>query len=544
MKKGCDIYRIYIDRSLFVYGYINSFTNRYSFFTVTTHESQINELLEHLEELEMQICFNSLHTEYQLLDDIITSRQLYLESTPSQQLEMLCRKARDISEKTIPLITEKDYYIPQIDLSKLLGLNTAIRTTTISDIAEYFDIIFKKSYDEIPKMFGKQFFSSKYSNCDIMDYLEKSTFAIKKLYLYAHDNLNIINARKKIASMFGLKMTLNMSNIKAGEVLACRLYCKRNGIDLKSFPKPSVHMEKKTLSCIVDSAFKGIRDKSINKYKEYLSSLPFDKDTSISYKCTIGGISVKLGNGGMHGCVDSGIYNSSDSTIIIQDVSSFYASIAVINKCYPSHLNESFIDIYKDILDKRIELVSKGEDKYVTDVLKGVLVGIYGKFKEQQSNLYDSELQIKITVLAQIFMFKWIDCLFRLGNIEFLSINTDGFIIRVPNDIVDKVSQLTEYISFVYNIHIKTDYINKIYIKDVNNYMYISKDSNIVKSGCFDDSPNIYRSQKSISVASAISDYFLYDIGIDSMRAKYDEVTIRDAFKIIYSVKEQQQSLF
>ena len=546
-NNGTDIYRIYIDRSLFVYGYINSITDKYSYFSITTHESQLDELLEHLEGLEMQICFDSLQTEYQLLDDIISTRRLYLELTPSQQLEMMCRKMMSIVKKDVPIITEKDYYIPQVDLSKLLGLNTSIRTTRISDVAEQFNISFPKEYNEIPESFGKQFFSSKFNNTQVNDYIEKSTLVIRELLKYSYKKLDIVSARKAISSCFGLKTTLNMSNIKAGEVFACRLYCKKEGIALKDFPKPSVKLCDKTLSDIVKDNSCHFHNDDFNEYSKYLSGLKMKCDTTISYSFIFDKIILKFGNGGMHGCVEPGVYKSDKSGVLMSfDISSFYASIIVMKKYYPSHLKESFVSVVEDMLKQRISLIDNGldSDKPKIDVLKEMLVGIYGKFKEQQSNLYDSTFQLKITVASQLFMLKWIDCMTRFSGIEFLSINTDGFIVRVPEEHVDKIDRLTNGISLRLNMHIKSYKIDKIYIKNVNNYMCILKSGEIVKVGCFDDSVNIYRTPRSRKIASAINDYFIYNVDNEKMKRKYDSSVIKDAFKIIYSITEQQQSLF
>ena len=74
--------------------------------------------------------------------------------------------------------------------------------------------------------------------------------------------------------------------------------------------------------------------------------------------------------------------------------------------------------------------------------------------------------------------------------------------------------------------------------------MFILKSGEIVKVGCFDDSVNIYRTPRSRKIASAINDYFIYNIDNEKMKGKYDSSVIKDAFKIIYSIIEQQQSLF
>lgn len=536
---GADIYRLYIDRDLFVYGYINSKTDRFSTYVIDTHASQLQELLDHLENLECQICFNSLHLEYQILDDIITSRELYLETIPSSQLEMINRKSSAILSKDIPLITEKDFYIPQIDLSKLLGLNTAIRTTKMSAVAEMFNHDYPESGDKICDNIGKHF-KQPFSNDEIFKYIESSCYAIKSLYQHSEDS---IKCRREISSDFKTRLTLNMSDVKAGEVLACRMYCKKNGIDLKQFPKPTINLTDNSLSSITGMFTYG--NSEFSKYQEYLNAIKPGKDTSISYKMAIDGILVNIGNGGMHGCCNSGIYDSnSNETIIIQDITSFYSSVICKYGMHPSHLDGSFVECVKSILDKRFEYIdSKNEAK--SKMLKNMLVGIFGKFKEQQSNLYDMTLQTKVTVTSHLVMLWWIDKLLSTDGITLLGVNTDGMIMKVSNRCMKYINHVTRLVEELLETRVKTDYISKLYIKDINNYMYISKDARVVKVGCFDNSFSIYRSRKSILVADVISRYIINGLNnTDAFREIYGADVVKSAFKTIYSVTEQQQSLF
>lgn len=536
---GSDIYRLYVDRSLFVYGYINSKTNRFSTYVIDCYTSQLQELLEHLENLDSQVCFDGLSLEYQIIDDIITSREVYLGTMPSAQLEMINRKAYAILSKEVPIITEKDFYIPQIDLSKLLGLNTSIRTTKMSDVARMFNHDYPENGDNICLNIGKQF-KLQFSKDDILKYIEAAVDSIKSLCLQSSEN---VKSRREISSDFKTRLTLNMSDIKAGEVLACRLYCKKIGIDLKSFPKPVLRLNDQSFDFITKKII--FSNSIFHDYENYIEGLKLNKDTQISYRTYIDGIAVAFGNGGIHGCCNPGIYDSNENeTIVIQDITSFYASIICHFKLYPSHLTEQFIDVVQSILDKRFEAIDSG-DESKSRMLKNMLVGIFGKFKEQQSNLFDITLQTKVIVAAQMIMCWWIDRLMNADGITILGVNTDGLILRMNNNNLKYISYVTNLVEDVLKTRVKTDYINKLYIKDINNYMYISKGKKIVKVGCFDNSFSIYKTRKSILVADVISKYLLNNLkNTEAHREIYGSDVVKAAFKIIYSITEQQQSLF
>lgn len=536
---GSDIYRLYVDRSLFVYGYINSKTNRFSTYVIDCYTSQLQEMLEHLENLDSQVCFDGLSLEYQIIDDIITSREIYLGTMPSMQLEMINRKASAILSKDVPIITEKDFYIPQIDLSKLLGLNTAIRTTKMSDVAKMFNHDYPENGDNICLNIGKQF-KLPFSKDEILKYIEASVDSIKSLCLQSSEN---VKSRREISSDFKTRLTLNMSDIKAGEVLACRLYCKKVGIDLKSFPKPVLRLNDQSFDFVTKKIM--FSNSVFYDYEKYIEGIKLNKDTQISYRTYIDGIAVAFGNGGIHGCCNPGIYDSDEKeTIVIQDITSFYASIICHFKLYPSHLTEQFIDVVQSILDKRFEAIDL-KDEPKSRMLKNMLVGIFGKFKEQQSNLFDITLQTKVVVAAQMIMCWWIDRLMNADGITILGVNTDGLILRVNNNNLKYISYATNLVEDILKTRVKTDYINKLYIKDINNYMYISKDKKIVKVGCFDNSFSIYKTRKSILVADVISKYLLNNLkNTEAHRKIYGSDVVKAAFKIIYSITEQQQSLF
>lgn len=532
---GIDAYRIYIDRGLFVYGCINSYTNKFSTYIIDGYNSQLEELINHLENLECQICFNSLKIEYQIIDYIITTREMLLGSLPAVQLELINREALSLCSDD-NRITEKDFYIPQIDLSKLLGLNTAIRTTKLSDIAKYFNVDFPSNGDDIFNNITKQY-KDVYTKEDILKYIEASVNTIVKLNSEASDN---IEARKNISKQFKTKLTLNMSDVKAGEVLLCRLYAKRNNIDLSSFPEPRKDEIDSTFGSVI-GAFK-FKNKVFEDYVEYLNMLKISKNTSISFKKPVGDIMATFGNGGIHGCCSSGIYESNNNeTIIIQDISSFYASVICKFKLKPVHLNDSFVDIYKSIFDYRINNLDNIPE---SRMLKNMLVGIFGKFKEPNSKLCDPTLQIKISVTAQLCMCEWLDKLINRSGITILGINTDGIILKVRNDMIEYVYGASRLVENEFKTTVKTNTISKLYIKDINNYMYVAQDGNVVKIGCFDDKPSIYKSYKSNIIASVVVNYLLFNGSIDYYRKIYGDDIIKYAFNIIYPLIEKQQTLF
>lgn len=548
-----DIYAVYLDKSHFIYCYSNnSDGGAIKCFEITSFESQLSELLDHLETLNGQICFNGLRSDYQILDDIIQSKAMYLESNPSMQLSLLNNKVKQLAAKDAEFVNERNFFISQIDLSKLLGLNTAIRTTDISDIAKVFGISFPDNGKEISKSRNKGLYTN-FSADDIKRYLNLSIETIIELYKYVCGFNNespiddLIITRTCLYQHFRVALSFNMSDIKVGEVIACKLWCKLNNTDLKSFPKPALRAYNQKVGDIIPNEYTFFKNEDFNRYIKYLDQTDLTPSTKLDFRIVLGDMYVKLGNGGMHGSIEPGIYDSTSDTIILtQDITSYFASVCCFMKYYPAHLNDFFVDVYKRILDTRLEIIERAGNKCSASImLKNMLVGIYGKFKEEQSNLYDPTLQLKIAVMAQIFTMWWIDELTTLANAEILSVNTDGVIFRVSKSRVNMVKQTTKKLLDKFGFHIKESEICRLYLKDTNNYMYTTPNSSIVKVGCFDDSFNIYRTVESRNTARCILDHFFTINGDETaLRRKYGDAIMKAVYKVIYQITETQTKLF
>lgn len=551
---GVDIYKIYCDSKMFVYSYNNSITGEYGEYVIDQFDSDFSELINHLENLEYHICFDGLKYDYQIIDDIISSRDMYNSCRAGLQLEMINRKSKYLlSDNPENLIGEQNFFIPQLDLSKLLGLNTAIRTTSIKDLCLNFGISFSNNSSKILDNIKKGGYIN-VNKEDISAYLKSSIEAILCLYktvcgftdAVRYKDYSIIDARRDISKYFKTKMTFNMSNVKAGEVLACRLYCKANNIDLKSFPRPLNTSGKIKISSIIPD-FSVFNNKNINSYKEYLSKLEITPSDIIEYNLYLNDINVKFGNGGVHGCVDSGIFESNnDRVIVVHDITSFYASIICYMGYFPAHLNESFVSVYKSILDGRLSAIDTLSSNHpIVSCLKEMLNGIYGKLKESNSNLYDPSMQLKTIIASQMFTCMWLDTISSIDGVEFISVNTDGMMYYVDRSKLDLVNSITKNIIDNYGFRIKTDFISKLYLKDVNNYAYISESEKVVKVGVFDNDFNIYKSKKNRDIANILYEYFIEGNEDSSyLRNKYGQETLCNATKIIYPIKEFQLKLF
>ena len=180
------------------------------------------------------------------------------------------------------------------------------------------------------------------------------------------------------------------------------------------------------------------------------------------------------------------------------DISSFYPSIIVQYNIFPKHLNKKvFVGCVKYFRDTRIlakhskeKLIDGVPPKILAEALKIVINSIYGKFSFEKGDLYDRLCTLKVTINGQLMILLLCEEL-ELNNIEVISANTDGIVIKLHkynkakfDEIANKWMKLTglEADSEEYLMYINRD-INNYYVEelngksdskgDLNEFMYI-----------------------------------------------------------------------
>ena len=67
----------------------------------------------------------------------------------------------------------------------------------------------------------------------------------------------------------------------------------------------------------------------------------------------VDGFRLDIGTGGIHGSIQGQVHSSDTETIVDLDVASYYPNMAIANRVYPEHLNESFCDSYEAFYNER-----------------------------------------------------------------------------------------------------------------------------------------------------------------------------------------------
>ena len=208
--------------------------------------------------------------------------------------------------------------------------------------------------------------------------------------------------------------------------------------------------------------FDTIHDKSIPDDVLFKTSLTID----------IGGMPCKYAWGGVHGSL-SCYHEESTADRVIQnrDVSSLYPSLIegynYLSRNVPNP--QLFYDIRKD----RIRAKHEGDKQTATD-LKLPLNTVSGAQENQYNDLYDPLPTRSLRISGQLFLtMLTMQLLNACKTIKLLNLNTDGLMYSIDKSelpIVDEIASAWEKQT---KFELETDEISKVWLKDVNNLLFI-----------------------------------------------------------------------
>lgn len=208
--------------------------------------------------------------------------------------------------------------------------------------------------------------------------------------------------------------------------------------------------------------FDTIHDKSIPDEELFKTSLTID----------IGGMPCKYAWGGVHGSL-SCYYEESTKDRVIQnrDVSSLYPSL-IENYNYLSR-NVPDPQLFYDIRKDRIRAKHDGDKQTATD-LKLPLNTVSGAQENQYNDLYDPLPTRSLRISGQLFLtMLTMRLLNACKSIKLLNLNTDGLMYSIDKSelhIVDEIASVWEKQT---KFELETDEIVKVWLKDVNNLLFI-----------------------------------------------------------------------
>lgn len=209
-----------------------------------------------------------------------------------------------------------------------------------------------------------------------------------------------------------------------------------------------------------------------------------------SFETTLFNNKVSFGNGGIHSVLCENIYvKSNDDWVLVNvDADSYYPSMLIKFKCLSRAVHDK--QVFEDIFNERIAIKHKvnktKEDKETQLALKLILNTTYGASGNKYLDLYDPYMCSKCCRLGQIFLAALANKLNNsIPNLRVIQTNTDGILIYCMRKYLPEVEKLQKEWTNVSGINMKLDYVDKIWQRNVNNYILVDTENKIKRKGAW-----------------------------------------------------------
>ncbi len=195
-------------------------------------------------------------------------------------------------------------------------------------------------------------------------------------------------------------------------------------------------------------------------------------------KIYVGKSVYRMGIGGLHSSEEECSYHSNDEYKLYDtDVASFYPEIVRKLKLYPLHLGEPFLQIYDELVVRRLE-AKKAKRIAESENLKVTINGTFGKTGSPYSVLYAPQMTIQITVGGQLYLLMLIEA-FELNGIQVISANTDGVVCYCHKDKREIMKSIVKNWERETLFQTEETEYKAIYSRDVNAYMAVKYNGEI-----------------------------------------------------------------
>lgn len=277
-------------------------------FVICPWRNDSKEYIEFLESGIALIGFNNLNYDYPVLHWILSNKHKVMQGTAEYITAEIYEESGRIIDAEFSAIREWLVKIPQLDLFKIHHFDNKAKGTSLKQIE--FAIKWSNLQD-LP--FDPHYVVKEEDIDSILKYNLNDVLATYEFYLASRKEINM---RKDISKEFGID-AMNFNDTKIGEEIFVREIAKATGWDINSIRKMRTHRSSIQLGDVIMDKIKFTSNK-LNEFLTDLKSKVVTK-TKDSFGAIVNhkGFNYEFGLGGLHGCIDPGIYSSDDDYIIV-----------------------------------------------------------------------------------------------------------------------------------------------------------------------------------------------------------------------------------
>lgn len=510
------VYDIETLRNCFTYTAMERDSKKVVQFSIWNNINELHELINHLESCRGLIGFNNINFDYPVLHFILSNYDEWNNLSAEEIAELIYKEAQRVIKEDWSSIREEYVKVPQLDLFRIWHYDNRARMTSLKklQIAMRYDNVQDMPYKHYEKITSQEQLQ------EILDYNLNDVDSTHDFYLKTLPKLEL---RRGLYQRYGLRC-MNYPDSKIGEDLTLKLYCEATGQNEYEVRRMRTYRDYfKFSECFPH--YMNFETEEFQGLVDYLKGIEVEElKGSFKYSFEYKGFQFDLGTGGIHGCIKAGVYQSTDTHIIVDvDVASLYPSLAIVNGLYPEHLGQEFLEVYEEgLLKPRLEAKKNG-DKVMNTGFKLSLNSVYGKSNSEYSWLYDPLYTLKTTLAGQLSLCMLSEkVMSNIDDITMLQINTDGLTVIIDRRDRRKFYNLCKEWEKETGLILEYVAYKQMIIRDVNNYIGEYEDGSAKHKGAFKTYDKMIKDDeyhKSLSqavVQRALSDYFLKDIPVET----------------------------
>ena len=503
-----------IETFLSIFCVVFKYRDRYKTFEISERKDQYEELVAFLKEGALKrwffVGFNNVRFDGQVLQWLMEAKEPFKKLTGKTKAKHIMEFAQSVIEKInnkeFPPYQESKLSCQQLDLFLQAHYNNRARSTSLKWL-EY-SMNWKKIQD-LPYKFDEVLSSDKFD--DVILYCHNDVDATYEFFKKSEKMVELRFAQQ--AENLHLEL-FNKSDSSIGEMLFLDMMSDKLDMEKKYLKKMQTRRDFINLKDVILHYIKFETDE-FNSVLEFFKEQTITEATKDALKhCLIfDGMDYFYGLGGLHAARGNSIFQSDEDNIVLSvDFASFYPNISIKNKFYPEHLSESFCILYEELFEKR-KLIPKSNPQ--NTAIKLLLNATFGKAGDEYSFLYDKFFQMAITVNGQLILSMLCEQLSKIEGVRMVMANTDGCELIVPKSKKREVYNVCLGIEELTQLQLEYDVYNKLFVRDINNYLSVNTKGKVKTKGAFDIDLELHKNRSERIVPLAVKRYFVNNIPVE-----------------------------
>lgn len=503
--------------NFFSYTDVEVDSDKVTVFTISTWNNDLVPLLEYLQKPMKMIGFNNIGFDAVVLNYIVENEDKFRERSGESIARSIYSFVQSfINSDEKPTNRAKN----QIDLYLINHYNNKARSTSLKALQVSMGW---HNVMDMPFAHDKEILEGEVS--DVLEYNLNDVLSTRHFYFL---NAKKMEFRQTFSKLYKEDFT-NAPDVSIGESIFLRYIKQASGETKKSLKEKIIPVKQVELSKCVIGYIK-YQSKEFKAFLDRVKSTVITPESKFRDSVIFKGFQYDFGLGGIHGCAPSGVYDESEEEMIIDfDVKSYYPNIAIQNGFHPAHIDKDvFIGTYQRIFEDRVQAQNEN-NTIVSDGLKLALNGVFGKTGEETSPFFDRYYFYRITLNGQLLLAMLSEAyVLYVPGLKILQVNTDGVTVKVRRDSLPRLEELNKRFMAKTGLILESAEYSKMVIRDVNNYLAVSKSGKVKKKGVFETEKEFHKDNSYLAVPKALEKYFVHGMSIKS--AIFENRNIYDFF--------------